>query len=109
MGDGRFAICARFHRLNTRDVDRGVIVELCLEGEGRTVVVTLRYAHLGIKPGCWQLHSLYSHDGKQPRVAKHPVDPGMALSAVRINDIESDFEMTVGPRGMGVWGLQPCS
>jgi hypothetical protein len=73
----------------------------------RTVQVQVNYDHVGLAPGCWRFVPQFLHDGVVPATAVEAVHP---VGTRHIGPLmtTATFELSVGPRGMGVWELQAC-
>lgn len=101
-------------------------------GLPRTVRLAVDFAQIGLAPGgCWQFAPLFVHDGTVPATTGDPVGPigsyaGDAMSDRTILSVQekgdegaavrsskavggATYELTVGPRGMGLWELRACN
>ena len=74
----------------------------------RTVQIEVDFGHVGLKPGsCWRFVPQFLHDGVVPRHGFEAVPP---VGTRHIGPLvaAATFELSVGPRGMGIWELQAC-
>ena len=75
-------------------------------GLPRTVQLALNFTHVGLAKGCWQFAPLFTHNGTAPATR------GTAVPALSRGERApaggATYELTVAPRGMGLWELERC-
>ena len=80
-------------------------------GLPRTIHLAVDYAQVGLEPGCWHFVPLFLHDGTVPAAARLSAsETAQPMDTLHDGPLGTTamFELTVGPRGMGVWELQAC-
>ena len=74
-------------------------------GLSRTVQLAVDYPQVGLTAGCWKFVPLFVHDGTVPATESAAAVGGELF---RGDGTGAKFELSVGPRGMGLWELRAC-